>query len=596
MRAVDGVSFSLRQGETLGLVGESGCGKSTLCRAALQLIEPSSGSVRFEGREIAGLSRREMRPLRREMQIVFQDPYASLNPRKRIGQIVGDPLKLQGVASGAELRRQVQELLEPGRPLSRALRPLPARVLRWAAAADRDRPGAGAAPEADRRRRAGLRPRRLDPGADPRPARRAAGGLRPHLPLRRPRHRRRPPRLRPDRGDERGPDRRGGPGRPGLRAAPGPLHPQAARRGADPRPARGAGTSANCRVRLTLPLAPPIKPQLALTRKELPLGEEWAYEQKLDGFRAIVFVDGDEAYVQSRGGKALSRYFPELSFPRGPLRARRRAGDPRRRGQPRVRRAAEPHPPGRVADHPALQGDPSRLRRLRPPCRGRGVAAGGVRSAGGASGWTRWPRAPGSRSARSAPTRRRPRSGCARTEGTMAKQLDAPYVPGKRKGMAKVKREREIDCVVMGWRPGKEEGTVGSLILGLYDGEDLRSVGHISGFSARGETRPSLAARTAGDRRERNGGAKPLDRRARPRVGRAPPRAGDRSRLRPRRRGTHPPRRAVPQVPRRQGPARVPVRAAGRHLRPAVIHSPNAGSGVQSQRVVRRHCLGRTLL
>ena len=71
-----------------------------------------------------------------------------------------------------------------------------------------------------------------------------------------------------------------------------------------------------------------------------------------------------------------------------------------------------------------------------------------------------------------------------KTEGTMAKQLDAPYIPGKRKGMAKVKREREIDCVVLGWRPGKEEGTVGSLILGLYDGEELRPVGHISGFSA----------------------------------------------------------------------------------------------------------------
>jgi ATP-dependent DNA ligase len=68
---------------------------------------------------------------------------------------------------------------------------------------------------------------------------------------------------------------------------------------------------------LTLPLEPPIKPQLALTRKELPLGEEWAYEQKLDGFRAIVFVDGADAYIQSRGGKALSRYFPELKFPRG---------------------------------------------------------------------------------------------------------------------------------------------------------------------------------------------------------------------------------------------------------------------------------------
>jgi oligopeptide transport system ATP-binding protein len=112
VRAVDGVSFSVGRGETLGLVGESGSGKSTLCRVALQLLKPTSGSVRFEGREIAGLSRRAMRPLRREMQMVFQDPYASLNPRKRVGQIVGDPLKLQGVAKGAELRRSVQELLE----------------------------------------------------------------------------------------------------------------------------------------------------------------------------------------------------------------------------------------------------------------------------------------------------------------------------------------------------------------------------------------------------------------------------------------------------------------------------------------------------
>jgi len=112
VRAVDGVSFTVNRGETLGLVGESGSGKSTLCRAVVQLTKPTSGSVRFEGREIAGLSRRAMRPLRREMQMVFQDPYASLNPRKRIGQIVGEPLRLQGVASGGELRRQVGELLD----------------------------------------------------------------------------------------------------------------------------------------------------------------------------------------------------------------------------------------------------------------------------------------------------------------------------------------------------------------------------------------------------------------------------------------------------------------------------------------------------
>jgi len=112
VRAVDGVSFSVGPGETLGLVGESGCGKSTLCRTALQLLKPTAGSVRFEGREIAGLSRRQMRPLRPRMQMVFQDPYAALNPRKRIGQIVGEPLRIQGSVSSAELRRRVQELLE----------------------------------------------------------------------------------------------------------------------------------------------------------------------------------------------------------------------------------------------------------------------------------------------------------------------------------------------------------------------------------------------------------------------------------------------------------------------------------------------------
>jgi len=112
VHAVDGVSLVLHEGETLGLVGESGCGKSTLCRAILQLIRPTSGSVRFEGQELVGRSPRELRPLRRQMQMIFQDPFASLNPRKRVGQIVGDPMRLHGVADGAQLKRRVQELLD----------------------------------------------------------------------------------------------------------------------------------------------------------------------------------------------------------------------------------------------------------------------------------------------------------------------------------------------------------------------------------------------------------------------------------------------------------------------------------------------------
>ena len=110
--AVDGVSLTVREGETLGLVGESGCGKSTLCRAILQLIQPTSGSVRFDGQELVGRSPRQLRPLRRQMQMIFQDPFASLNPRKRIGQIIGDPMQFHGLADGTDVKRRVQELLD----------------------------------------------------------------------------------------------------------------------------------------------------------------------------------------------------------------------------------------------------------------------------------------------------------------------------------------------------------------------------------------------------------------------------------------------------------------------------------------------------
>jgi len=112
VRAVDDVSFNVGQGETLGLVGESGCGKSTLCRTLLRLIEPTSGSMVFDGQELTDLGRGGLRAMRREMQMIFQDPYASLNPRKRVGQIVGDPLEQHNIASGEERKRRVQELLE----------------------------------------------------------------------------------------------------------------------------------------------------------------------------------------------------------------------------------------------------------------------------------------------------------------------------------------------------------------------------------------------------------------------------------------------------------------------------------------------------
>jgi oligopeptide transport system ATP-binding protein len=112
VHAVDDVSLTLREGETLGLVGESGCGKTTLCRTIMQLIPPTSGSVRYQGKELVGLSRKELQPVRRDIQMIFQDPYASLNPRKRVGQIIGDQLRLHGLASGTQLRREVQGLMD----------------------------------------------------------------------------------------------------------------------------------------------------------------------------------------------------------------------------------------------------------------------------------------------------------------------------------------------------------------------------------------------------------------------------------------------------------------------------------------------------
>ncbi|HEX5526546.1 MAG TPA: ATP-dependent DNA ligase [Solirubrobacterales bacterium] len=251
---------------------------------------------------------------------------------------------------------------------------------------------------------------------------------------------------------------------------------------------------------MSLPLSPPIKPQLALTRKQLPEGDEWAYEPKLDGFRAIVFVDGDDFYIQSRGGKDLGRYFPELSFAPGrwvldgELVIRDADGNLEfdslqeriHPAQSRIDLLSKEIPAGYIVFDLLAEEDevlcerPLRERRERLEAIAEGAGLELTPLTRDAEQAERWLNS---------------------IEGVMAKDLTAPYVPGKRKGMAKVKRERTIDCVVMGWRPGKEEGTVGSLILGLYDGDELRTVGHISGFSktAKQSMRAMLAPLETGE-------------------------------------------------------------------------------------------------
>ncbi len=244
---------------------------------------------------------------------------------------------------------------------------------------------------------------------------------------------------------------------------------------------------------MALPLKPPIKPQLALSRKVLPEGEGWAYEPKYDGFRAIVYVDGDDVYMQSRGGKPLRRYFPEVRFPEGryvldgelvilDTDGREEFDALQNRLHPaesRVRMLAE-QTPALFRAFDLLAEDGQKL--TGKPFAERRAALEGMIAA-----------APGRKKTASGSVEVTPLTTSPKKaepwllsgEGVIAKELGAIYKPGQRKGMVKVKRVRTIDCVVMGWRPGKHEGTVGSLILGLYDNANLRPIGHTSGLKAK---------------------------------------------------------------------------------------------------------------
>jgi ATP-dependent DNA ligase len=248
---------------------------------------------------------------------------------------------------------------------------------------------------------------------------------------------------------------------------------------------------------MSLPITPPIEPQLARGKPDLPLGEQWVYEPKYDGFRAIAFVDGDEVMLQSRGSKPLGRYFPELHFPAGryvldgEIVIDGREGDVDEQdfgalqqrihpAESRIAMLAEQTPARYIAFDLLAEGDdslldlPLKVRRARLEA----LALDGV----ALTPLTSDPEAT--------------EPWLAHGEGVVAKDAGAPYRPGQRTGMVKVKRIRTIDAVVIGYRPGKEEGTVGSLILGLYDDSGrLHGVGHSSGLKA-GEKR-ELVSRLA---------------------------------------------------------------------------------------------------
>jgi len=240
---------------------------------------------------------------------------------------------------------------------------------------------------------------------------------------------------------------------------------------------------------MTLTLQPPLKPQLALSRKELPTGEDFVYEIKLDGFRCLAFVDGEDVYLQSRSGKPLGRYFPELVLPPGRyvldgeivVRGEDGREDFDALGQrihpavSRIERLSVQTPAVYVVFDLLAREDESLLER---PLSERRVALEELLAADPA-----FAAAP-VELMESVATVQEAKRWLEHAEGAIAKERSARYRPGERKGTFKVKRVRTIDAVLVGWRPGKEPDTVGALILGLYDGDQLRVVGHCSGLTA----------------------------------------------------------------------------------------------------------------
>ena len=239
---------------------------------------------------------------------------------------------------------------------------------------------------------------------------------------------------------------------------------------------------------MTLPLAPPVKPQLALSRKELPVGDDYVYEIKLDGFRCLAFVDGEDVFLQSRSAKPLGRYFPELVLPPGRyvldgeivVRGEDGHEDFDALGQrihpaaSRIERLSVETPAVYVVFDLLAREDESLLER---PLSERRAALQELLMDGMFAG------AP-VELMETVATEQEAQRWLQHAEGAIAKELSAPYHPGERKGTFKVKRVRTIDVVLVGWRPGKEPDTVGALILGLYDGPELRVVGHCSGLTA----------------------------------------------------------------------------------------------------------------